>query len=212
MKYKLTILFLLLSAVLLNAQWEIRGGMGVLFGTTPSLNDYLINFSGTKGTDFSTSVTFSGEVGYFITPTQQISLETAYQLSSNQISAFIGSYEFNYSTLSPSLVYHIVIPNPSYYFKFGAGAGPRFVSAEERLPGTFNIIDFTSTGVGFLISGNGNTRLSGNLFVNVGAELRYDLISELKSGSVILNDPFTNKNVNLNTFSVALRLGLAYNF
>ncbi|MBS3944729.1 MAG: hypothetical protein KGZ42_04475, partial [Melioribacter sp.] len=71
----------------------------------------------------------------------------------------------------------------------------------------------TSNGFGLLLKADANTLLSSNLYVLVGLDLRYDITGELSSGSgkKIIN--FTNnENVNLNTISVGLKVGVTYLF
>ncbi len=72
----------------------------------------------------------------------------------------------------------------------------------------------------------GHTSLGGNFYAMIAADIRYDIVSEVSNGSSVLT---SNKNlifsgnegpnfgdagnkVNINTFSVGIKLGVSYFF
>ncbi len=206
-------LFLLLSPLLLtNAQWDLSLSMGLDFKSASSYRDYINSGfapSNDKLSTFSSSINFSGEVGYQISESFQLAIEYSILLDSyNTAVAPAGVYEISYSVQRPSLISYYVINGNGYKFKFGGGIGPRFVSLEEKI---ISSTQYSASGLGFLLKADGNTLLSGNLYALIGMDLRYDLPGELKTedGKFIENYG-TGEKVNLNTLSIGIKLGIAY--
>ena len=139
-------------------------------------------------------------------------LEVAYLINSHNYSYILGVYKLSYQILMPTVVNYYVISGKGYTFKFGGGVGLRFVSADQQLPATPSVINYSSTGFGFLLKADGNTLLSGNLYANIGVDLRYDFNGEPKSSSGYLYNNVYKKNVNFNALSAGIRLGLSYIF
>lgn len=195
-------------------QVTLRGGMGINFQNTPSLNDYLNqNFSSGGGvSDFNSAVVFSVEGGYLVSNSYEIGLEVGYQLYSYTYSYSLGQYEFFYGIIMPSILNYYVIQGEGYQLKFGGGAGVRFVMADETLPGSTSSTKYNSTGFGLILKADGNTLLGGNVYANIGADARYDWNGEpVHDGTHLYNDA-TKKTVNLNTLTFGVHLGIAYVF
>ncbi len=216
MKYAFTLLITLFTVSTSFSQFEIRGGMGISFVNMPSVIDYLNqNFAPSNqqlGT-FNSAVTFSVEGDYSLDANHEIGLEVAYLVNSHNFSYNLGLYKLYYGIVMPTAIYYYVIRGTGYSFKFGGGIGLRFVSADQQYPATPSAINYQSTGFGFLLKADGNTLLSGNLYANIGVDLRYDINGEPKSssGSYIVNNLY-NKKVNFNSLAACIRLGLTYVF
>ncbi len=219
--FYISILILMMTAAALPQstnqfeRFDLRGGMGISFVNMPSLTDYLNeNFAASNqqlGT-FGSAVTFSGEAGYLLNDHYEIGIEAAYLINSYNYSYSLGTYKLNYGIFMPTLLYYYVIKGEGYDFKFGGGIGPRFVSADQQLPGTPSAQTYNSTGFGLLLKADGNTLLSGNFYANIGVDLRYDFNGEPKSGNQYLVNNVYNKNVNFNALSAGIRLGVSYIF
>ncbi len=210
MKYLFTIITVVLIGSQVSAQHEARLGMGINFGSTPSLKDYVNQVAGYEEmTSFSSSVIFSGEYDYAVSNTYDIGLEVAYLLSSVTFSTY-GTYDFSYHVIMPTVTSYYVIRGQGYNFKFGGGVGIRLVSADESFPSSPSAINFTSTGFGFLLRAAGNTRLSDQFYVNILGDLRYDLNGDLKGWEAHHSSDYNQ--VNLNTFSAGVSLGITYMF
>jgi hypothetical protein len=188
--------------------------MGLDFKSAPSFRDYVnSNFAPPNNqlSSFSSSVNFTGEVGYQYSSDMQIGVEYSLLLDSyNTPIGSGGKYEISYSSHRPSLILYYLISGKGYKFKFGGGLGLRFISLNEDI---FVGTKYTSTGAGFLLKADGNTLISENLFALIGVDIRYDLPGELVSEnkSNIIN--FANGEiVNLNAISVGIKLGFSYNF
>jgi len=213
MKY-LSILILAFS-MNLYGQVSLRGSMGINFMNTPSLKDYLNqNFAPQNEQlgSFGSAISFSLEGDYNVSKSFEIGIEAAYLLNSYTYSLTGGKYEFAYGAFMPSAIAYYVIKGTGYYIKFGAGGGPRFLTVNETLPFTVIANKYTSTGFGLLLKADGNTAISSNFYANIGADIRYDLLGEPKSGSNNIMNNAAGTNVNLNSFSVGIRLGLSYIF
>ena len=196
-------------------KFDLRGGMGISFISIPSLTDYLnLNFAAPNQqiATFGSAVTFSGEAGYFVNDHYEIGIEVGYMINSYNYSYSLGEYRLNYGILMPSILNYYVIKGEGFYFKFGGGVGPRFVSADQQMPGTPSAQTYSSTGFGLILKADGNTLLSGKLYANIGVDLKYDINGEPKSGNQYLVNNFYKKNVNFNALSAGLRLGVSYKF
>lgn len=198
-----------------QAQYSLRASMGIDFTNTPSLNDY-INQSGLTGgnviKDFNTAVNFSGEFGYSITNDFQVGFELGYLINSFNFSTDLGKFELDYNILSPNLLAYYILDGIGYNFKFGGGFGLRFVNVDLSFPGTNVITNYSNTGYGFLLRADGNTLLGGNFYANIGADLKYDINGVPKSNGQTLYNNISREDVDLNSLSFAIRLGISFIF
>lgn len=203
MKY-LVLLFLLLTGFL-YPQIDVRAGMGIYFISTPSLRDYLNqNYrSGEEYPTFNSAISFSGESDYFFSPSFAAGLEINYILNSFTFMSEIGKRELTYNFIMPTAAAYYVISGSGYNFKLGGGAGVRFTNVDEST--SFASRSYSTTGIGFLIKADGNTLLGGNLYANVGTDLRYDM-----NGKYNVTD--TGQEIKLDALSFGIRLGVTYVF
>lgn len=205
-------LILLMSAVSYS-QVQVRGSMGVDFVSTPSLYDYINqNFASSNNQigSFNAAVIFSGEADYDLSTNYEIGLDLGYRLYSYNTQNTIGTYDLTYHNLMPTLVSYYLINGEGYQFKFGGGAGIRFLSVDESIPGTGTTQTYSSTGFGILLRAAGNTRLSNDFYINIGLDARYDFNGEPSNGGKTLFNYASKSNVNFNSLSLGLSLGLTY--
>lgn len=215
MKYIYALLLVISITSFSYSQYDIRGGMGISFGTSPSLIDYLNqNFapSNQQLGVFNSAIIFSAEGGYMLNNHYEIGIDLGYLINSYNFSYELGNYRLSYDIFMPTAVNYYVIKGPGYDFKFGGGIGPRFVSANQQLPGTTTGVNFSSIGFGILGRADGNTTIGGDFYANIGVDLRYDFNGEPKNGSTYIYNSAYHNNVNFNTLSVGLRLGVSYIF
>ncbi|BDQ04133.1 hypothetical protein [Ignavibacterium sp.] len=211
------IVIIFYSNVFLSAQQnQLRASMGIDFINTPSLIDYInqSNFAsdGSQLPTFNTAVNFSGEYGRLLNDNFQLSFELAYLIYSYNASNINGRYDISYDLMMPSVLAFYVLSGRGYNFKFGGGAGLRFISVDETLPASARSDKYTSTGFGAIIRAEGNTLLSGNVYANVIADIRYDLNGEPSGNPGNLRNNVLNENVNFNSLSVGIKLGVSYFF
>ncbi|MFC2133512.1 hypothetical protein ACFLTH_02745 [Bacteroidota bacterium] len=202
--------FFLIWSSSLFAQFDISGGMGISFVNNSSLTDYLnIYFpSSSELGSFNSSVEFFIEGDYTLSEDFQLGVEYAYQIfSHNTQTGNSGTYDLSYGHHKPSIVGYYVVSGAGYKFKFGGGVGYRIISLDEQIFATTN---YSASGLGFLLRAQGNTLLSGDLYVNVGLDLRYDLPGEPKNGNQYIVDNTINENINVNSLSVGIRVGVSY--
>jgi len=207
---------LLLSPLLnVSAQWEINASMGLDFRFVPSLRDYInLSFApqNSKLASFTSAINFSGEINYVQSSSLQYGVEYSILIDSYNTSVGIGGlYEISYLQHRPTFVGYYVLSGEGYKFKFGGGAGPRFVLLTEKI---FAEEDYTTIGLGFLLKAEGNTLLSNNLFVLIGADLRYDIPGkpENKRNQQKIINSSNNETVNINSLSLGIKLGITYSF
>jgi hypothetical protein len=214
-------LFILLDIIFMGAmvfpQVSVRGGMGINFVSTPFLRDYLNYINdfvsvSNQVASFNTAINFSGEVDFRAANNYELGVELAYLYNSFNFSPTGGRYELSYSVLMPSIVNYYVIDGAGYNFKFGGGLGLRFATINELKEYTQNSNKYSSVGFGILLRAMGNTTLGSNVYANITGDIRYDLNGTPKNnGNAILNQG-SNNNVNLNSLSVGLSLGITYIF
>ena len=198
-----------------SGQVELSASMGINFSNVPSLYDYINQYFPTPGETvegFNASVVFSGEGGYNVSKSYQPAIEAGYLIYSYTSSGLNGQYEMAYGNLMLSLLNYYVITGEGFNFKFGGGAGIRFLSADESLPGTGTTRTFTSTGYGLLLRVEGNTLLGGNIYAKIGAQASYDINGEPENNGTPLTNNAVNENVNFNSLSIGLSLGVSYIF
>lgn len=187
---------------------EVRGSMGIDFVSVPDLKNYLeANYTDILS-DFSSAVNFSGAYGRMIGENNQLEIELGYLLSSYNASSSLGNYDLTYSLIMPSLLYNYVITGSGYNFKFGGGAGVRMLSLTENIPGDPNDYNYSSLGYGFLLRAVGNTAIAENVYAHIGADVRYDIIGKPDENAT------DNQvgNVDFNSLSFGIRLGISYQF
>ncbi|AFH48364.1 Hypothetical protein IALB_0652 [Ignavibacterium album JCM 16511] len=205
-----------LNIFIIAQQNQIRANMGIDFINTPSLIDYInqSNFAsdGSQLPTFNTAVNFSGEYGRLLSDNFQLSVELAYLIYSYNANNINGRYDISYNLAMPSVLAFYVLGGKGYNFKFGGGAGIRFLSVDETLPASARSDNYTSTGFGAILRAEGNTLLSGNFYANIIADLRYDLNGEPTGKPGNLRNNVLNENVNFNSLSVGIRLGVSYFF
>lgn len=213
---------LLLFAIIIFAanqsfsQTEIKAGMGINFLSMPSVQDYINqNFapSNEQIGSFGAAVIFAAEAGYFFNNEFEITIELPYQIYSYSKAISFGQYELAYNSFLPSVLAYYVLFGKGYNFKFGGGAGPRFISVTEKQMWNGTERDFNSTGFGLLLRLEGNTLLGENLYANIGLDMRYDVNGEPEdvNGNKLFNN-VQKENVNFNTLTFGLKLGVSYLF
>lgn len=215
---KKTILFSLfiIFSEFTSAQIELKGTMGINFLSFPSVQDYINeNYAPSDallGT-FNSAVIFTGEVGTFVNKSFELSVEIPYQIYSYTENVGPGQYELAYNSFLPSVMAYYVLLGNGYNIKFGGGAGVRFVSVTEGKKWQGTEDTFTSVGFGGLIRAEANTALAENVYANLGFDLRYDVNGEPQNSN---NNTMVNnvkgENVNLDTFSLGVKLGVSYLF
>ncbi len=209
---KIILIFVLFFSISIKAQYEITAGMGLDFINSPTFTDYVnVNFAlqSDRLSSLNSAIEFYGEFDYELSPSIELGLDYSNLIFSFNTASYVGTYDISYVQYKPSVVVYYQIPGEGYKFKFGAGIGPRFVSLDEKLPYYANSTNYTTTGYGFLLRAEGNTLLSGNMYANIGLDLRYDLAGEPEGDHILINKVL-NENLNLNSVSFAIKLGISY--
>ncbi len=190
---------------------EVTGGMGIEMAYTPVLTNYINNNYGIG----SSMNTFNNSVELWVEGVTdyrdkfQIGAEFAYSYFSytNGVGGLI--YEFDKAVYMPTLLGYYVIKGYGYEFKFGVGIGYRHAVVTEKV---YASQDYSANGFGSLLRVQAITGLMKNLYVNLGGDLRYDVIGAPKNGNLIIYDNVLEQNVTLNSFGAVVRIGLTYIF
>lgn len=199
---KLIIVFVFVSSSIF-AQIDITGGMGINMVYSSSFTDYVNNnfAQADQLPSFKSTGEFFIEADYNLKQNFQIGMEYSLSLFSYNTPLLGASYEISYSHHKPSLLAYYVISGEGYKIKFGGGLGYRYVSLDERIIGTTN---YSTSGFGLLLRIQGHTLLSGNLYANIGGDLRNDFLGEIQNPN--------GQKYNLNSLSAGVRLGISYFF
>ena len=214
MKRTVISLIVIVSSLLTVAQTqnEVRASMGIDFVSIPSLKDYIDQLPYEQLADFNTAINFSGSYGRMLSESYQLQVEAGYFLYSFNSSGLDGQYDLTYTLIMPSVLNYYVLNGNGYNFKFGGGAGIRFLSLNESLPGTGSTVNYSSTGFGLILRAEGNTAIAQNVYAHIAADVRYDLNGEPKNNSKNLYNIVLKENVNFSSLSVGIRLGISYQF
>lgn len=187
--------------------------MGINYFASQSLRDYFnMNFSSNSGlmSAFVSSIGFYGELEMPVSKDFDIGAEYMYQIYSYSAPSMSGGvYNFYLDQHKLSLIGYYVIHGNGYQFKFGAGAGIRFAVVDEEI---YTSTNYKSTGFGVLAAAKGITPLGEKIFANIGVEARYDLPGEPDNNGKKIFNSTLNKNININSFSIGLKIGLTYFF
>ena len=211
---KFVLLIVVIIPILSYAQTpnEVRGSMGIDFVSVPSLKEYIDQLPYEQLTDFNSAVNFSGSYGRMLSESFQLQAELIYLLYSFTSSSLDGQYDLTYSLVMPSILGYYVLTGTGYNFKFGGGAGVRFLSVDESLPGTVNADNYSSTGYGFILRAEGNTAIAENVYAHIAADVRYDVNGEPENNGETFYNVVYKENVNFNSLSFGIRLGISYQF
>jgi hypothetical protein len=214
MKKILTSLLVIVISVFSFAQTEneVRASMGIDFVSVPSLKDYIDQLPYAQLAAFHSAIDFSGSYGRMLSESFQLQAEVSYLLYSFNSNGLDGQYDLTYSLIMPSILSYYVLNGTGYNFKFGGGVGIRFLNVEETLPGTGSSEKYSSTGYGFIIRAEGNTAISENVYAHIAADVRYDVNGEPESDGKKLYNVVYRENVNFNSLSFGIRLGISYQF
>lgn len=214
MKKIVIALFIIFISVFSFAQTEneVRASMGIDFVSIPSLKEYIDQLPYEELTDFNAAVNFSGSYGRMLSESYQLQAELGYLLYSFNSSGTDGQYDLTYSLVMPSILNYYVLTGKGYNFKFGGGVGVRFLSVDESLPGTVDSENYSSVGYGFILRAEGNTAIAENVFAHIAADVRYDVNGEPENNGANLYNVVYKENVNFNSLSFGIRLGISYQF
>ncbi|MBX3008746.1 MAG: hypothetical protein KF816_12055 [Melioribacteraceae bacterium] len=203
------VLFFSLPLLQLYSQWDISASMGLDFRNSASYRDYVNStFQSNTTSSFKSAVSFSGEIDYSFSNSFQVGIELNTIIDSQTSpSGSGGLYEVSFTHFKPSVVTYYIIPGEGYQFKLGGGVGLRTVSFSERF---LSQADYNANGLGFLLKAVGNTALSKDFFALIGIDVRYDLPGDLSNNGNKIFNPVTGENLNMNSISVAINLGVTF--
>lgn len=191
------------------SQFKISSGMGIDLVYNPSIEEYVnVNFFDpeNKLKTFNKSLSVFGELTYSLNEKYQIGLEYNHTFFFYS-STYRNNYNLDYEIYKPTLIGYYVFPGNGYEFKFGGGIGYRYAVLEEKI---FSTQEYNSSGVGILFKACGNTALGDNFYAYIGANLRFDYLGEPDANGIKLVDQKTKENVNLNSLSFGIKLGVSY--
>lgn len=205
-------LLILVTKTITLAQIDVSASMGLDFKYASSYRDY-INTSFAMSNQlpsFKSAVTFNATADYKLDEDYAIGIEHSILIDSYNAQFGVGGvYELAYEIQRPTLIGYYIIPGAGYQFKFGVGLGLRFVSLSERI---LTEINYKSSGYGFLLKAEGNTLLSQNFYALIGGNLRIDKIGDVENNGKFIVNRNTKENLNMNSISFGIYLGITYTF
>lgn len=214
MKFAKIVFVIVLWALPVSAQFSVHGSLGLNFTTVPEIVDYInANFAspGEKLGSVQSAPEFSIEAGYRFGD-NEVAVECAYELNSYNYSVFLNPYKFEYGEFMPSVIYYKVIAGEGYRFRFGAGVGYRYFTADETLPVTTVATTYTSSGYGVLLRASANTALGSNAYAFIGADIRFNKLGAPENNGRKITSVVSPDPVEPNSLSAGIKLGIAYEF
>jgi hypothetical protein len=141
-----------------------------------------------------------------------LKIEYAYLLNTYNLTALLGPGEFTMKVQMPTLFLHYMLVNEKLYnLSAGFGVGYHFGTLSTQY-GTL-VDTYTATGPGAVLELQGNTAMSEDLFVHLGAQARWEGIGELRNEGD--KSPGVNahgKPPAMSWFGVGARIGVSYFF
>jgi hypothetical protein len=195
-------------------QIDLSAGMGINFTSFASLNDYISSVNNQDLASFNSNVEFFGEAGYLLKNNFMLGLDYSFSLYSYTNDFYgLGKFKFEYNLHSPTLMAYYVLKGEGYKFKLGGGAGIRYIVCDQTLPQSTLTETYSSTGFGALLKAEGNTALGQNVFALIAFALKMDFPGTPKSSGKPLSYRQSGINdVDINSFTAGVRLGILYTF
>ena len=190
-------------------------GMEINFSDNSSLKnfieyelpDYVNIYNDNKLKSFTSGLGFFGGAEMQIAKHFSAKLDYKYFLKSyNSSENIYSNYDFSYNNHEIYLKGYYLVPIDYIIFKIGGGAG--------FLHSTFNYkyyateTSYTSNGLGITLEGIMNAQLSKNVAGYLEGYISNTFQSKLKSGNGIELKARNGDTVNLNSFSIGLRVGV----
>lgn len=179
----------------------LSGGMGVNYTYSASVYDHLLKLPYDQPSKFHTSLDFFTEASLPVSEQYMLSLQYGYRLYS--FNASNANYEFVYNIHKLTLLADYFVPGQGYFFKLGAGMGPRFIKVSEKIF-VVKPNEYQTSGIGLLARAEGNTLLGDGVYLLIGGDVEYIMTGKFKT--------VTNDEMGLNSFSIGLKLGISYSF
>ncbi|RPH36011.1 hypothetical protein EHM92_05225 [bacterium] len=195
----------------------VAGGMGVSY---MSMTDVVDLANATMGNyqrlpEFKSAAEFFGAATVPVSHDWVLKLEYAYVLASYNVSTTFGNGQAEYTAMAhlPSIIVQYVLLNePVYNVKIGAGGGYHFGTLEAKF---FTQDDrYSGTGPGLVLDAEGNTAFGESLYAYLGMNLRWDFIGEL-TNSMGMTPGVSGEGIAATTmqfFGLGARLGFTFYF
>lgn len=192
---------------------SISFGMGLNYCNNPSLvkfigldvpnYDYIPNDE--KVSDFSTAIEFFGGVEFQITKDFSVKPEYSYLIKSFRIPSNT-SYEYDYNSNQPLVMFNYIFSQQNSYIKFGLGGGYSFNNFTRKLNNTESL--YTSSGAAIKFEGTFNAQLGKSAATYLSGFLLQTFSSDLKDNNGNYLSALNNEKVNLGSFGYGVRLGV----
>jgi hypothetical protein len=194
---------------------SIAAGMGANYQTTPDVVEMINGTYAplTRVPQFSSAADFFGAVSIPASARWVVKFEYAYSLSTTNISTSgFGPFEFTTAMHMPTcILQYVLMGTQQYHLKAGVGGGFFFGTMNIRYGGIDE--EYKANGPGMVAALEGQTALSEQVFMYLGAEARWSFVGELKNSAG--RPPGVNAEgqpATLHRFSVGARLGFSYAF
>jgi hypothetical protein len=233
MKNKNLLQFIFLSFVLhigMNYSQEVKkpedfrsansvalfAGMGINIVRSAGVVDYINStaFFSQRVSDWGTAVDFFGGIEFPISDSWGIMIEHSYVLKSYTFEANYGTYDITCTVQAPTISLEKVYTGKGYFFKYGAGVGPRFGFLSQKVSYGGTETDYTTTGFGLKTEIVGETAFDKNVFGYIAGDMGYDVFGKIGSNIPSANADVSrlSSEVSMNYFYAGLRFGIMYYF
>ena len=190
--------------------YGISGGLGVTMINVGDVVGFISSQTGTTQTAFATAGEFFGAAEIQVSEEWGLKLEYASLVNSYNVPVSPLVYSYSYNVQMPTLILHRIITGKGYLLKFGGGAGYHMASFHQDNPPGYP--SYSAKGIGLKLDAEGNSAFDDHLFAYIGAEIRDDILGELKDANGIALPNPSASSVKMNFIAVGIKFGLSYFF
>ncbi len=196
-------------------KFGLGAGMTVCTIRAKSLTDYISIFAlpSEKPSTWNIAGEFFAEPEVNISKDLSLRFEYAYLMNSHKITDPLsgGQYDFSYGIHMPSVIVQYMYIGKGFFLKAGVGAGYYLAGLDVKTPYTTSTARSTSHGVGVIVDGSGQTPLTENIFLTIGAGMRFSFAGQFRGGVFDLPGS-SGRTVTMNFVSAGASLGAIYYF
>lgn len=196
-----------------NRYTSFAFGMGASYSNNKSLNTFIgyeiPNYNtlpeSQKLTDFKTGFDFFGSVEKQVHKHFSLKAEYSYFIKSNNLDNYTY-YNFDYKNHQLFLSGNYIIPYDYIFFKIGAGIGGLLSNLSVK--STRYNGDYTSKGIAAKLDATVDMQFGNNMAIYLNGFMVNTFNSDLKDSDGKELKNVLGENVNLNSFSFGVRIGL----
>ena len=194
---------------------SLSAGMGISYGTSPKLTEYLRSEIPYSNSDsiayYNSGIEFFGAFEHEISNSMSLKLDYSYFVRSLNYAYSFYVFDYTITSHQPYLMLNYLIKDSKYTLKFGGGAGYHFQQLENKVNPNATLT-YNSNGLGLRGIAEISILLSKGFYSTFGIFTYGNFYSMLKdSNGNILTSTDSTKQASLSGIGIGLRLGFQFN-